>query len=54
VVLRGSGTEERDPEAWKKLVGVAFADYPGAIDRVTIGDYTSADVTDRDAVAALI
>lgn len=54
VVLRGSGTEERDPEAWKKLVGVAFADFPGAIDRVTIGDYTSADVTDRDAVAALI
>ena len=54
VVLRGSGTEQKDPDAWRKLVEDAFADFPGAIDQVTVGDYTAADVTDRDAVAALV
>ncbi|MBO0980824.1 glucose-6-phosphate dehydrogenase [Microbacterium sp. SD291] len=54
VILRGSGTEERDPDAWKKLIGVALADSPGAIDRVTIGDYMAADVTDKASVSTLI
>jgi len=54
VALRGSGTEPWDAPAWRATVEEAFADTPGALDRVEVADYVQADVTDPSAVAALV
>lgn len=54
IALRGAGTEDWDAEKWRGVVAEAFADSGDALDRVTIGDYVAADVTDRDAVSRLV
>ncbi|MBO9626013.1 MAG: glucose-6-phosphate dehydrogenase [Microbacterium sp.] len=54
IALRGAGTEDWDADKWHAVVTEAFADSGDALDRVTIEDYTAADVTDRGAVATLV
>ncbi|GAA1128421.1 glucose-6-phosphate dehydrogenase [Microbacterium natoriense] len=54
ITLRGAGTEDWDAAKWQQVVATAFADSPGALDRVTVGDYAAADVTDRDAVGRIV
>ncbi len=54
ITLRGAGTEDWDADRWRGVVAEAFADSGDALDRVTVGDYVAADVTDRDAVSTLV
>lgn len=54
IALRGAGTEDWDAAKWQQIVATAFADSADALDRVTVGDYVAADVTDRAAVAQLV
>lgn len=54
IALRGAGTEQWDAEKWRSVVAEAFSDAPDALDRVRVEDYVAADVTDREAVAALV
>ena len=54
IALRGAGTEDWDAEHWHAVVAQAFADSGDAIDRVDVGSYTAADVTDRQGVSTLV
>lgn len=54
LILRGAGHKEWDQTAWRETVRTAFADRPGALDRVRIDDYQSLDVTDATAMASLV
>lgn len=52
VTVRGAGRDEWDEERWRTTVTDAVG--TGAAGRVTIGDYTAADVTDPAALGALL
>lgn len=54
VILRGAGTEPWDADRWQTTVKTAFQDDPEALRQVEVGDYLQADVTDAEAVRALV
>lgn len=56
LVLRGAGSDDWSDEHWQEAVGTAFAtvDATDQLARIAGTTYAKADVTDRDALAALI
>lgn len=54
LALRGAGTEPWDAATWEQTVTAAFAEHPEALQRLRIDDYVAVDVTDPEAMAALV
>ena len=54
IALRGAGTKHWSAAEWQQVVTTAFADHPEALGRLRTDEYVSVDVTDRQAMTALV